>query len=78
MSLEPLVATIEPETGMVYLYIQEPGTEVARTVEVNSKMNLDYDSNGELVGIELFTGRTSSSSCQPEDLGPSTIDTLLK
>lgn len=76
--MKGLTATLDLETGMVYVYVKEPGTEVERTEEVNRQMLLDYDSSGELAGIELFTGRTISSNCQAEDLAPSTMDTLRR
>lgn len=74
----PVAVTIDTEAGAFYVYTKEPGTPVARTVEISATVNADYDSSGELVGIEVLTGLTSNSSCHAEDLGPSTIVTRRK
>lgn len=76
--MEPVAVTIDTEAGAFYVYTQEPGTPVARTVEISATVNADYDSSGALVGLEILTGLTKSSNCQAEDLSPSTMETRLK
>jgi len=42
------------EYGSTYVYFKARGTKCARTLKHHGLVNLDFDSNGRLVGIELL------------------------
>jgi uncharacterized protein YuzE len=52
--------TYEPESGMAYLYLEEPSPGVAhRSIELDndelpSSLVVDIDPEGHLIGIEIF------------------------
>lgn len=43
--------TIDEKTGAIYVYINSEAT-VESTVEVNSKVNVDLDADGNPIGLE--------------------------
>lgn len=50
--------TYDPRADAAYIYLArsiEPG-EACRTVPVSSDINLDFDKDGHLIGIELLSG----------------------
>jgi uncharacterized protein YuzE len=49
--------TYDDEADAAYVYLQSPTVtqpSVARTVTVNADINLDFDDEGRLVGIEVL------------------------
>lgn len=51
MSKMYFAAELDDETGSIYVYINSEAT-VHHTVEVNGKINVDVDSQGDPVGLE--------------------------
>lgn len=51
-----LHATWDPEVSAGYIYFQAPGTRVAytRQHEEGATCNIDYDHQGDIIGIELL------------------------
>jgi uncharacterized protein YuzE len=53
--------TYDPDADAAYVSLQ-PGTviqpSVATTVTVNASINLDFDSEGHLIGVEVLAART--------------------
>ena len=46
--------TVDPKADAAYLRVRD--RDVDKTVEVNSELNIDYDSDGKVVGIEILRG----------------------
>ncbi|MEU4224313.1 DUF2283 domain-containing protein [Nonomuraea sp. NPDC026600] len=48
--------TYDPEAGATYVYLRHPIPEggVAKTAEVDAMVNVDYDADGEVIGIEII------------------------
>jgi len=57
--------TLEYDKEVDALYIRIQEVEVARTVEVEEGINLDFDSQGKLVGIEILN---ALERYKPQDL----------
>ncbi len=45
--------TYQPETDSFYFYLKEGGS-VERTEEVAPETNLDFDAQGNLIGVEVY------------------------
>jgi uncharacterized protein YuzE len=61
-STNVLRVTYDPEADAAYLYLTgsvAPGA-VSRTVEATEDINLDFDKDGRLVGVELLSGKLLS------------------
>lgn len=48
------IVTGPDESGSVYVYFRPSAKRVAQTLKHHGMVNLDYDSLGRLVGIELL------------------------
>ena len=57
--------TLEYDKEVDALYIRIQEVEVARTVEVEEGINLDFDSQGKLVGVEILN---ALERYKPQDL----------
>lgn len=51
--LDPMVIDFDPSVNCAYLHVMR-NREVARTVEANDAVNLDFDAAGELIGVEVM------------------------
>ena len=58
-----MILEYDKEVDALYIRIQE--VEVARTVEVEEGINLDFDSQGKLVGVEILN---ALERYKPQDL----------
>ncbi|WP_211275645.1 DUF2283 domain-containing protein, partial [Actinoplanes rectilineatus] len=61
-TMEPLKVTYDEVADAAYIYLQAPGTRVARMypcdpVDVDGMINLDFDANGRLIGLEVLDAR---------------------
>lgn len=62
--------TYDPECGIAYIYLRGPVDRagVALTTEVDAALNLDYDHEGRVVGIEIMAtwpdGAKLCASCE--------------
>lgn len=52
----PASYTYDPEAGAAYIYLDDsiPPGGVARTIEVDATVHLDYSLDGRIVGIEIL------------------------
>ena len=70
MDVEPAVRVrYDAEANAAYIYLRSPLVAtpyVAETVPVDSSINLDFDDDGRLVGVEVLPARTL---LRPEVLG---------
>jgi uncharacterized protein YuzE len=60
--------TYDSDADAAYVYLQPPTVvepSVATTLTVNADINLDFDSEGRLVGVEIL----GASNLHPELLG---------
>jgi len=50
-----LKITLDKEADVVYIYLKEiaPG-EVSKTISLNDSINIDLDSEGQMLGIEVI------------------------
>lgn len=46
------ILTVDPKTDAAYLRIRD--RDVDKTVELNNEVNVDYDKDGNVVGIEIL------------------------
>jgi uncharacterized protein YuzE len=58
----PLRVTYDEVANAAYIYLQPPGTRVAKMypcdpVDVDGMVNLDFDAAGRLVGLEVLDAR---------------------
>lgn len=58
----PLMVTYDADANAAYIYLQPPGTRVAKMypcdpVDVGGMINLDFDTDGRLVGVEVLGAR---------------------
>ncbi|MFJ6199093.1 DUF2283 domain-containing protein [Micromonospora sp. NPDC092111] len=58
----PLRVTYDEVANVAYIYLQPPGTRVAKMypcdpVDVGGMINLDFDATGHLVGVEVLDAR---------------------
>lgn len=60
--------TSHPESNLAYLALCEIGAGgVARTVEVDETIMLDFDEAGALVGVEFLNARTALARLEKDD-----------
>lgn len=52
--IEGITLEVDQENGLAYLYLDRPGNKVGVTQVINDYMNLDYDDDGRLIGIEFM------------------------
>jgi uncharacterized protein YuzE len=50
----------DPEADAAYLYLKEGG-KAARTVTTDEDVNLDFDADGRLLGIEILSAKARLS-----------------
>ncbi len=65
-----LRATFDPEADAAYVYLQPPDAlepSVAETICVTADINLDFDAQGRLIGVEVLGS---------ESLHPALLDEL--
>ena len=61
--MTPLSMTYDEVADAAYLYLQPPGTPVARMyacdpLKAGGMINLDFDTAGRLIGVEVLGART--------------------
>ena len=50
-----LKITLDKEADAAYIYLKEIATgEVAKTISLNDSINIDLDSSGQILGIEVL------------------------
>ncbi len=51
--------TYDKEVDAAYIYLEYPihSGQVEKTVELNENINLDYDSEGKLLGVEILNAK---------------------
>lgn len=57
-----ITTSYDPEADAMYVRIAPKGTEIFETREVEPGVNLDIDSSGRLIGIEVLGVRARSSA----------------
>ena len=53
---------IDYEVDADYITIQKEKSEVAKTIEVDESIILDFDKNGKLIGVELLNASKNLNS----------------
>ena len=53
---------IDKDVDAAYIKIQSEAIQVAKTIEVNENIILDFDKNGKLIGIEVLNASKNLNS----------------
>lgn len=69
---QPASYTYDPQAGATYVYLDGPTLPggVARTVEADAMVNLDYGPDGRIIGIEILGAWPEAPAAFKEERKP--------